>query len=219
MVTGLSDPAATASEGRGPGGLPDLAGDPVDVAPGLLGALLCRRTPEGVVGLRITEVEAYGGRDDPGSHARRGPTPRNAAMFGPPGCAYVYFTYGMHFCLNIVAHRAAQAGAVLVRAGEVVRGVELAAARRPGSHPRDLARGPARLTRALAIDRGLDGVALSEAGGQLWLAAGQPPPASGVRCGPRVGVAGDGGQRPWRFYLVDEPTVSRYRPGHPRRHR
>lgn len=218
-MTGLPEHALSASHRRAPGGLPDLAADPVDVAPGLLGALLYRRTPEGVIGLRITEVEAYGGQDDPGSHARRGPTPRNATMFGPPGCAYVYFTYGMHFCLNIVAHRVGQAGAVLVRAGEVVGGVELAAVRRPGSRPRDLARGPARLTRALAIDRGLDGVALSEAAGQVWLAAGQPLSPAAVVCGPRVGVAGDGGQRPWRFYLAGEPTVSLYRPGGRRRRR
>ncbi|MGI8698983.1 MAG: DNA-3-methyladenine glycosylase, partial [Mycobacteriales bacterium] len=116
-----------------------------------MGAVVARATPDGTVAVRLTEVEAYDGAHDPGSHAFRGATPRNATMFGPPGHAYVYFTYGMHFCVNLVCAPAGTATAVLVRAGEVVAGVDLARHRRPAAADRDLARGPARLTRALEI--------------------------------------------------------------------
>ena len=144
--------------------------------------------------------------DDPGSHAHNGMTPRNAVMFGPAGHLYVYFTYGMHFCCNVVVGDEGTAAAVLLRAGEIVEGVELARARR-GSSDRDLARGPARLCQALGLDRAHDGADLAQ--GPVTLAPGEPVTA--VRTGPRVGLrlAAD---RPWRFWIDGDPTVSAYRP-------
>ena len=187
----------------------------VDVAPLLLGA----RLRAGGVTVRLTEVEAYAGEADPGSHAYRGRTPRTAVMFGPAGHAYVYFTYGMHWCLNVVTGEDGVASAVLLRAGEVVDGHELARERRPGSSDRDLCRGPARLTRALGITGALDGTDLLAAGAPVQLLGGEPAPAAAVRTGPRVGVAGAGAPTPWRFWLDGEPTVSPYRPAVPRRRR
>jgi DNA-3-methyladenine glycosylase len=163
--------------------------------------------------VRLTEVEAYGGPEDPGSHARHGLTARNASMFGPAGRAYVYFTYGMHWCLNLVTGPAGVASAVLLRAGEVVEGLDTARARAAASRrataDSQLASGPARLARCLAATRDIDGAPLP-----LRLAP-EPPPA--VVSGPRVGVAGAGAATPWRFWLEGDPTVSRYRPARPRR--
>ena len=148
----------------------------LEVAPDLLGALVEHRTAAGVVAVRLTEVEAYDGENDPGSHAFRGRTPRNAVMFGPPGRVYVYFTYGMHWCMNLVCGPAGTASAVLLRAGEVVSGEDLARSRRTASRtPRDLARGPARLTVALGVEGSLDGADATAAA----LAARGPRPASG----------------------------------------
>ncbi|MDP9433263.1 MAG: DNA-3-methyladenine glycosylase [Actinomycetota bacterium] len=199
----------------------------LDVARDLLGTVLVRRTDAGVVAVRLTEVEAYAGETDPGSHAFRGSTPRNATMFGEPGHAYVYFTYGMHHCVNLVCGPAGEARAVLLRAGEVVEGVELAAARRGRAvRPRDLSRGPARLTVALDIDRQLDGVDVCDPAGPLHVRAGPEPaadrePAAGpeIVATPRTGVSGPGGSIPWRFFLSGEPSVSPYRPAAPRRPR
>ena len=126
-----------------------FARDSLRVARDLLG---CRFSHGGVT-VRLTEVEAYGGAADPGSHAFLGRSPRNEVMFGPAGRLYVYFTYGMHFCANIVTGVEGEASAVLLRAGEVVDGHDVAAQRRPGFRPRDLARGPARLAMALALGR------------------------------------------------------------------
>lgn len=167
--------------------------------------------------LRITEVEAYGGvGEDPGSHAFRRLTPRNATMFGEAGLAYVYFTYGMHWCLCVVTGHPGDASAVLVRAGEVVGGLEIARARRPRSSDRDLARGPARLTVALGLTGEQDGVDLFARGSALRLTLpAQPGPDPLV--GPRTGVGGAGAATPWRFWLPGEPTVSPYRPAAPRR--
>ena len=137
-------------------GSPDLrallSGPVLEVAPRLLGAELRHASDVGTVALRLTEVEAYDGANDAGSHAYRGRTPRNAVMFGPPGHLYCYFTYGMHVCCNVVTGPEGAASAVLLRAGEVVDGLELARSRRPGASDRDLARGPARLCKALGID-------------------------------------------------------------------
>jgi DNA-3-methyladenine glycosylase len=142
----------------------------VEVAPELLGCVLSHETTDGLVAVRLTEVEAYEGAVDPASHAYRGRTARNAVMFGPPGHAYVYFTYGMHFCVNLVCQPAGTASAVLLRAGEVIAGPGLARSRRPavsGASSRDLARGPARLCQALAIDRRLDGADVCDPASEL----------------------------------------------------
>jgi DNA-3-methyladenine glycosylase len=184
-----------------------LSGPVLEVAPRLLGATLRR----GAVAARLTEVEAYDGPNDPGSHAYRGPTRRNAVMFGEPGHLYVYFTYGMHHCCNVVCGPPGTPSAVLLRAGEVVAGLELARSRRPRSSDRDLARGPARLCQALAI--GLDDNGADLVGGTLTLELGEPPAA--VSTGPRVGLRG-AADRPWRFWLTGHPSVSTYRPAKPR---
>lgn len=177
----------------------------LDVARDLLG----RVVEHGDVQIRLSEVEAYAGRRDPGSHAFRGTTPRNAVMFGPPGHAYVYFSYGMHWCMNLVCRPAGTAEAVLLRAGAVVAGLPTARARRPGVRDRDLARGPARLTRTLAIDGSLDGTDVVS--GAVQVLVGLPVADEVVRTGPRVGVVA-GAELPWRFWIDGEPTVSAYRP-------
>jgi DNA-3-methyladenine glycosylase len=138
-------------------------------------------------------------------------------MFGPPGFAYVYFTYGMHWCLNVVAGVEGQASAVLLRAGAVVAGIEVARARRPTARlDRDLARGPARLTQALGIDAAANGTFLLDGSGPITLRLPESPVDTAlIRSGPRVGVAG-GHDTPWRFWLDGEPTVSAYRRHTPR---
>jgi DNA-3-methyladenine glycosylase len=244
----------------------------VEVAPALLGCVIEHETADGLVAVMLTETEAYTGGSDPASHAYRGKTARNAVMFGPPGHAYVYFTYGMHFCVNLVCLPEGTASAVLLRAGRVIAGSGLAAARRaswrapanavgrpragPGSGPspgpggdglagepaaaehgaggqqragaraarneRDLARGPARLCQALAITRGLDGADVCDPASPLRVRPAQgdrPPPAAAspavISQGPRVGVSA-ASERPWRFWLDGDPTVSAYRPHTPR---
>jgi len=191
-----------------------LLGTPSEVAPRLLNAELTSDLGPRVV-LRVTEVEAYAGLgQDPGSHAHRRRTERNSAMFGPPGRAYVYFTYGMHWCLNVVAHPEGEAGAVLIRAGEVVQGLASARSRRPAARSdRDLARGPARLASALGVTGDQDGVDLLDPHSPLRLALStHPVESSRLEFGPRTGVAGAGAPTPWRFWLAGEPTVSPHRP-------
>jgi len=209
-----------------------FAGSAVAVAPALLGCVLEHDTPEGLVAVALTEVEAYHGQADPASHAYRGRTPRNAVMFGPPGHAYVYFTYGMHFCVNLVCLPEGTASAVLLRAGRVVEGEDLARARRtaPGPGGRDLARGPARLCQALAITRAQDGADVCDPASPLrvrWptpaeAAAGPAGPAAlagaSISHGPRVGVSAAGDVQ-WRFWVTGDPTVSVYRAHAPRRAR
>jgi DNA-3-methyladenine glycosylase len=135
-------------------------------------------------------------------------------MFGPAGHLYVYFTYGMHHCANVVCGGVGTPSAVLLRAGEVVEGIETARARRPGASDRDLARGPALLCTALAIDLADYGNDL--AAGRVTLELGAPIDAGKISCGPRVGLRG-AADRPWRFWLTAERSVSRYRPAAPRR--
>jgi DNA-3-methyladenine glycosylase len=185
--------------------LPELLDGPVlEVAPRLLGATLTH----GGVTVRLTEVEAYDGPSDPGSHAYRGMTARNEVMFGPPGHLYVYFTYGMHHCCNVVCGQVGQPSAVLLRAGEVVEGLETARARRGRSTDRDLARGPGRLCQALGIDLADNGVDLA---GHLVPGVPIEPVSTGPRVGLRLAA-----ERPWRFWVTGEPTVSRYVPAKPK---
>ncbi|WP_030446087.1 DNA-3-methyladenine glycosylase [Actinocatenispora sera] len=170
------------------------------------------------VRLRLTEVEAYAGAGgDPASHAHRGRTPRNAVMFGPAGVAYAYFVFGAHWCFNIVCGADGEAAAVLLRAGEVVDGVELARERRPNATDRDLARGPARLGRALAIGAEVNGTSVIDGTGPLHLTPPTTPvPPESVSAGPRVGVAA-AHDVPWRFWISGDRTVSPYRRHVPRR--
>ena len=180
----------------------------------LLGSVLTHDDGGEPVSVRVTEVEAYMGEADPGSHAFRGRTDRNNTMFGPAGHLYVYFTYGMHYCANVVCGEEGHATGLLLRAGEIVEGIETARMRRKS--PRtdlDLARGPARLAQALGINRGLDGADVFAAPLRLELPAA-PVPERLVSVGPRVGVSGPGGstEYPWRFWLTGDPSVSKYRP-------
>ncbi|MEU4198135.1 DNA-3-methyladenine glycosylase [Kribbella sp. NPDC026611] len=217
-----------------------LAGPVLEVAPKLLGMIVRRTTDEGTVAVRLTEVEAYDGPNDPGSHAYRGETPRNAIMFGPSGFLYVYFTYGMHFCMNVVVGPDGTPSAVLLRAGEVIEGVELARKRRgqpaeqkvvfnqavglrkgpvvkqPRINPdRDLARGPARLCVALGIERDGNGADLLAKGSPIQLLDG-PGFDGEPATGPRVGLR-EAADRPWRFWIPGDPTVSPYRPHVPKK--
>ncbi|GAA1133578.1 DNA-3-methyladenine glycosylase [Citricoccus alkalitolerans] len=232
-----------------PRGLEPLERGSLHAAPLLLGSTLTVARQGAPVSVRLTEVEAYEGSRDPGSHGFRGRTARTATMFGPVGHIYVYFTYGMHWCVNIVCGPEGTSSGVLLRAGEVVAGMGTALERRgvgaaadsavrhrPAKVARQLASGPARLAQALGIGAGDDGSALllGPAPGQvLDPTPGQPVPdgiwLSGLRSrrrpgtlsGPRTGVSGDGGgpDYPWRFWLPDEPSVSPYRAAKPRRRR
>jgi DNA-3-methyladenine glycosylase len=186
------------------------ARDSLELAPELLNKLLVHQHPEvGRLVVRIVEVEAYRGSDDPGSHAFRGPTPRNATMFGPPGRLYVYFTYGMHWCANVVAHRDGDASAVLLRAAAPVQGVDSMWERRPKARvERDLCSGPAKLTQALDITGSSDGTDLVR-GPVRILDDGTPPPTRpGVS--PRIGLAaGRGDEDAWRWFVIGDRNVSR----------
>jgi DNA-3-methyladenine glycosylase len=185
----------------------------LEVAPALLGVVLSHAG----VSVRLVEVEAYDGEDDPGSHGFRGRTDRNATMFGPPGHLYVYFTYGMHWCANVVCGEQDRCAAVLLRAGEVVEGVETARMRRGGRvRDRDLARGPARLAQALGWDRAHDGLDLCGDAIRMTRPGGEGVAAARVRRGPRVGLR-HAADRPWRFWVDDDPHVSAYRPAVDRR--
>ncbi len=196
----------------------ELTGDAVSVAPRLLGGVVVHRG----VAVWLSEVEAYTGADDPASHAHRGPTARNAAMFAGPGHVYVYLSYGIHHAANIVTAPPGTAAGVLLRAGEVVAGLDLARRRRPGVVDARLASGPGNLGRVL-------GLTLDTTGRRFRVIAAPVTPVAiigderddsllfapagatvAVRQGPRVGV-GAAHERPWRFWIADDPTVSRYR--------
>ncbi|WP_183100505.1 DNA-3-methyladenine glycosylase [Nocardioides pelophilus] len=183
--------------------LADLLDGPVEeVAPRLLGAVL----RHGPVAVRLTEVEAYAGADDPGSHSYRGPTPRNRVMFGPAGHLYCYLSHGIHVCANVSVGPDGTPSGVLMRAGEVVDGIEIARSLRPGVADRDLARGPGRLGRALGIALHHYGTDLT--GGAITLTPGEP--VDTIMSGPRTGLRRAAG-RPWRFWIDGDPTVSPYR--------
>ena len=165
------------------------------VAHDLLGRVLIHSSKDGVVAGRIVEVEAYLGSIDPGSHAFRGPTPRNSIMFGPPGFLYVYFTYGMHYCSNVVTGKDGVAGAVLLRAVEPLVGLELMSRRRGTEDPRLLARGPARLCQAFGFGRDHNGLDLVE--GAAWISRGKKLKGQ-IKETPRIGLR-PGMDQPWRF--------------------
>jgi DNA-3-methyladenine glycosylase len=181
----------------------------VHVARSLLGMQLVRAIGRRQLVGRIVETEAYRGADDPASHAARDMTRRNNVMFGPAGHAYVYFTYGMHFCFNIVAHKPTIPGAVLVRAIEPLEGLDYMSRRRGRSDPKDLASGPAKLTAAFAITGGLNGLDLTVPS-QLYLREGSLQAGERVASSRRIGI-GPSDTRLWRFYVSSNPFVSRQR--------
>lgn len=189
----------------------ELAGDVAAAAVRLLGCTIAADTLDGPVAVRLVEVEAYRGADDPASHSFRGRTPRNAVMFGPPGHLYVYFVYGMHFCANVTCLPAGQAAAVLLRAGEVVSDPAVVRARRPSvRRDAELARGPGRLAAVLGLGREHNGVDVTDPASPVRLLAGDPVDPAVVRAGPRVGVAA-GVDTPWRFWIDGSAAVSSYR--------
>ncbi|MFN8232810.1 MAG: DNA-3-methyladenine glycosylase [Actinomycetota bacterium] len=176
----------------------------IEVARDLLGRVLVRDLPDGTrLAVRLVETEAYR-QDDAASHSFGGRTPRNATMFGSPGHLYVYFTYGMHHCMNAVTGSPEGASAVLLRAAEPLRGIDEMRLRRGGRDLLELCRGPARLCQALGIDRALDGSDLVR-GGPVWIGTGSP--ARSVVTTPRIGIRRDA-ERPWRFVDASSRFVS-----------
>lgn len=177
------------------------------VARELIGALLVRRLDNGsqLIG-KIVETEAYIGEEDPACHAARGRTPRNAIMYGPPGYAYIYFTYGMHYCLNAVTEEEGFPAAVLIRALEPVEGLETMRKFYGRSQVSRLTNGPGKLCRAFALDKSLNGADLC--GDLLFIAAGEPAPEQNIAVTPRIGIRA-GREYPWRFCLKGNPFVSR----------
>lgn len=178
------------------------------MAPELLNMVLVRQTPEGAVRGRIVEVEAYTGESDPGSHAFRGPTPRNAVMFGPPGHVYVYISYGTHFCMNVVTDPTGVAGAVLLRALEPLSGIEIMEVNRGGRPLVELCNGPGKLCQAFGITLAENGADLEGSG--MWIEDDRAG-SFGVGTSARVGLS-RGRDLPLRFYLPGNPYVSRGKP-------
>ncbi|MFV9423674.1 DNA-3-methyladenine glycosylase [Microbacterium sp. S1037] len=207
----------------------DLAGLPVEVAPSLLGAVLETEVEGERVAVRLTEVEAYHGlgtgeRPDPGSHARMGPTARNATMWGEPGHLYVYLSHGIHSCVNVVCGPEGVAGGVLLRGGEIIEGAPVAERRRLERRgvvraARDLARGPGRLGDAVGLRHplhdGIDAVKGEIRAGARARLRWPDEPVARIATGPRVGVAGVAGTAafPWRFWIEGDATVSAFRWG------
>ncbi|MEA2651047.1 MAG: DNA-3-methyladenine glycosylase [Chloroflexota bacterium] len=200
----ISAPAPSAAGARAWFDRPAIA-----VARDLLGARLLHATRDGTIGGRIVEVEAYAGPEDLAAHSSRGRTPRNAVMFGPPGHLYVYLIYGLHHCLNVVTGPGDKPEAVLIRALEIDEGIRLARALR-GPRPPDvrLAAGPGNVGRALGVDRRLSGTDLVSGPVRIQPRSEPVPP---IRTGPRIGVdyAGPWAARPMRFWIADDPHVSR----------
>jgi DNA-3-methyladenine glycosylase len=180
------------------------------VARDLLGTYLVRRVGRALLAGRIVEVEAYLGRTDPASHAFRGRSPRNEAMFREGGCLYVYFTYGMHHCANVVTGRAGAGSAVLIRALEPVAGIRRMALNRglpPGRvDGRTLTGGPARLCEAMGITKEVNGLLLR--GPEIYITRGDAPSRSEIAASPRIGISA-GADHPWRFFLRHNPCLSR----------
>lgn len=217
------DPASLIAGGHRPPSGFDLDADVIRAAHSVLGAVLQR----GDVAVRLVEVEAYDGPTDPASHAHRGCTDRNWVMFGPPGHLYVYISYGIHHAANVAACPDGRGSGVLLRAGEVIAGIDTARERRgPRIADRDLARGPGRLTQALGItraDNGSDVLAGRPPAGDdrsepaaMILLRPATEPVGPIANGPRVGVS-KAAESPWRFWITDSPYVSDYRPATRRR--
>jgi DNA-3-methyladenine glycosylase len=182
------------------------------VARELLGCRLVRRLDGQRVSGVVVEVEAYIGEDDLACHGRFGRTPRNAVMFGKPGVTYVYFTYGLHWMLNVVTERAGFPAAVLIRALEPLEGIDQMRQHRRLVPLKAVCNGPAKLTQALRIDRRHNGVDLCARGADVWLEAGEPLAARRVGRGPRIGIEyapEPWRSRPWRFFVKDSPFVSK----------
>lgn len=195
---------------------PRLA-DPITAALHALGGVISTWRDGARVSVRVTEVEAYRGADDPAAHTFRGESTRNRTMFGPPGHFYVYRHLGLHHCVNLVCSPAGVGHGLLIRAGEVIEGAEVALDRRLRSgvcrRPVDLARGPARLAVALGITHSDDGVAWREGLAIpehpfAWQWPAEPAAADEIFVGPRIGVPAAGAEHPWRFWLAGDPTVS-----------
>jgi DNA-3-methyladenine glycosylase len=188
-----------------------FARDTLVVARALLGQRLVRILDGERLSGRIVEVEAYIGEEDQACHARCGRTERNAPMYGSPGRAYVYFVYGMHYCLNVVTEREGFPAAVLLRALEPLEGIEAMRARRGGRAGGELTSGPARLCQALGVDRRFDGIDLCATDAALFIEEDGAVPDAALVAGPRVGVRGDDAALavPWRFYVRGSRYVSR----------
>jgi DNA-3-methyladenine glycosylase len=190
------------------------ARDSLVVARDLIGCLFVLEQPWGRVGVRLVETEAYRGADDPGSHGYRGMTERTRTMFGPPGRLYVYFTYGMHWCVNVVCAKDGVCQAVLLRAGEPVFGIDRMRLNRAGiANDRLLAAGPARLAQAMGIDKAMDGASLLR-GGAGWCAEDGSTHELRSRAAitARIGLgAGRGDDLPWRFVVPGHAHASRRR--------
>jgi DNA-3-methyladenine glycosylase len=179
----------------------------VRVAKDLLGKVLVRKFEAASLEGAIVETEAYRGYDDAASHAYRGPTRRNQVMFGEPGHAYVYFTYGMHYCLNVTTEPAGQAGAVLIRAVQPIKGIVEMKNRRGTGHVKDLSNGPAKLTQAFAVTKALNGHDLT-LGRKLYITEPASPELFSISSGTRIGVRA-GAEKPWRFSIRGNPFVSK----------
>jgi DNA-3-methyladenine glycosylase len=178
------------------------------VAAELLGKCLVRRTSKGDIVAKIVEVEAYRGADDPASHAYKGLTDRNLPMFGEAGCAYVYFIYGNHYCLNATTEQKGVPGAVLIRAVEIADGVEIARKYRKGRSNIDLSNGPGKLTKALNITRIHNGLDLTKTN-ELFICNPKTIENFEIETSTRIGIKA-GSEKPWRFYVRNNKFVSRF---------
>lgn len=178
---------------------------PVQLARKLIGTTLIRIFDEEILAARIVETEAYGGADDPASHAYRGITERNKVMFNSGGYSYVYFTYGMHFCFNVVAGKGRTAGAVLIRAAEPVEGIDIMRKNRNKENLRDLLSGPAKLCQAFGIDRSLNGIALDRP--PLFLSENTADSSPVIKTTARIGIK-SGTEKKWRFVDKESSFLS-----------
>jgi DNA-3-methyladenine glycosylase len=179
-----------------------LEQDTVLAAEQLIGSHLIRQTNHGTIRIQITETEAYRGSDDAASHAYRGVTPRNQLMFSDVGRLYVYFIYGMHFCMNIVAHKPGEVGAILLRAGLPLEGIELIRANRPGVPDRNLLNGPGKLAKALDIDASFNGYDLLQLSEERRLFLELHKPVGSIQKTARIGIT-KGTELLWRFLLTE----------------